>query len=143
MRKQTIRAFGFGLLAASAALYISDQTAPKRPIELSAQQMIQRLETENYVVQKKENEQTEKQLDSAQKEMTAPKTAVQSVTVVIESGMSSNEIAAKLKESGIIQDQAAFNQFLTANGYADKLQTGSFVLKKNMTETEVADALTK
>ncbi|WP_050180854.1 endolytic transglycosylase MltG [Domibacillus robiginosus] len=144
MNKQSIRAFGFGLLAASAALFISGQMLPEQPAELSTQQMIQRLKAENYVIQNNSVGQAQNQADAVQKEKNTQKTITNKpVTFVIETGMSSNEIAAQLKKSGIIEDPASFNQFLTKNGYADKLQVGSFTLKTSMTQKEVADTLTK
>lgn len=144
MKKQPIRAFGFGLLAAAAALFFSHQLTSEPPAELSTEQMIQRLQDANYVVQKKENEQAPiQQSETTQTKNNTQQPTAASVTVSIESGTSSNEIAAKLKKAGIIKDSSSFNQFLTKNGYADKLQIGSFAFKSGMTEEEVADVLTK
>lgn len=144
MKKQSIRAFGFGLLAATAALFFSDQLTSEQPAELSNEQMIQQLQDANYVVQKEENEQAPiQQSETIQTKNNSQQPTAASVTVSIETGMSSNEIAARLKKNGIIEDSSSFNQFLIKNGYADKLQIGSFVFKGGMTEKEVADILTK
>jgi len=144
MKKQPIRAFGFGLLAAAAALFFSNQLTSEQSAELSTEQMIQQLQDADYVVQREENEQAPiPQSETTQTKNNIQQPAAASVTVSIETGMSSNEIAAKLKKAGIIEDSSSFNQFLTKNGYADKLQIGSFVFKNGMTEKEVADILTK
>jgi hypothetical protein len=143
MTKQSIRSFGFGLLAASAALFIFNETEIREPAQLSTEEMIQVLTEENYTIQredsKKESQQTAAPIESNE----AQEPATESVTILVEPGMSSNEIASKLKESGVLTDESAFNQYLTDHGYADNLQVGSFTFQYGMTDKEIAEVVTK
>ncbi|MCP3764238.1 endolytic transglycosylase MltG [Domibacillus sp. A3M-37] len=147
MKKQSIRSFGFGLLAASASLFIFNETETNKPAELSTEEMIQVLTEENYTVQKVDSKEASQQaaapIESNEAQNQTEEPATESVTVLIEQGSSSNEAAAKLKQSGILEDESSFNQYLIENGYADKLQVGSFTFQNGMTQQEIAEVLTK
>ncbi|WP_046173837.1 endolytic transglycosylase MltG [Domibacillus indicus] len=144
MTKQSIRSFGIGLLAASAALFVFNQSESNKSAELSTEEMIQLLEEENYTVQKadssKEQEPASEQTSQAQRQ--PGKAAAQPVTILVESGMSSSEVAVMLKEAGLVDDAEAFNQYLTETGYANRLQTGSFTFQPGMTDEKLAEILT-
>ncbi|OES44363.1 endolytic transglycosylase MltG [Domibacillus iocasae] len=146
MIKQSIRSFGFGLLASSASLFIFSYIEKNEPAELSTEEIIQLLKEDGYNIQKsipeKEAESASDPQETNETKKQAEEPAVRPITMSVEPGMSSNEIAAKLKELGVIEQEAAFNQYLTTNGYADKLQVGSYTFQNEMTDKEIAEVLT-
>lgn len=146
MNKQTIRSFGLGLLTAAAALWLFLQMEPVEQAELSTDEMIERLEADQYVVQKAEEAppeaaETSPETPAEPSETAAPE--ADTVSISVTAGMTSNDVSTQLKTAGLIPDAAAFNQFLTENGYSAKLQVGSFELKKGMSAQNIADVLTK
>lgn len=159
MNKQTMRAFAFGLLAASLALFIYKEAAGSSSASLSEKSMIQKLEKEHYVVltteevaqQQQEKERMQQKLNrlttednkkaspKKEEENTRPK---KSYTLHIESGMSSSEIGTLLEKAGVIDDREKFNTYLTDNGYAEKLQIGEHTVHPSMSMKEIAVVLT-
>ncbi|OXS80408.1 endolytic transglycosylase MltG [Domibacillus enclensis] len=150
MNKQTMRSFGFGLLTAAAALWLFLQMEPVEQAELSTDEMIEHLEAEQYIIQKAEEtpSETAETAPETPAKPSSPEagTAVpeaDTVSISVTAGMTSNDVSTQLKTAGLISDAAAFNQFLTENGYSAKLQVGSFELKKGMSAQNIADVLTK
>ncbi|RJS59694.1 endolytic transglycosylase MltG [Bacillus sp. PK3_68] len=159
MNKQTMRAFAFGLLASALALLIYREAAGSS--SLPEKEMVQSLEKKQYVVwtakeaaqQKQEKEQLEQKLnqvtsgnntgkkatEQAKKESTSRK---KNYTLRIESGMSSSEVGRILKKAGIVEDSEKFNDYLTENGYAEKLQVGEHTVHPSMSMKEIAVVLT-
>ena len=77
---------------------------------------------------------------------TAPPTIPQDTTVVtakivVTKGMFSEAISQAMERTGVISDWRAFNEYLEVNGYAERLQTGTFTLKSTMTFDEMAKIL--
>ncbi len=52
-------------------------------------------------------------------------------------------IATELYENGVIDDAAAFREYLSDNGYAKKLRSGSYTITVGMTYEEIAQLITK
>jgi cytoskeletal protein RodZ len=71
------------------------------------------------------------------------KTSDETVTIVVESGMYSEEVAERLMEAGIIDDAYDFNIWLESTGYATALEVGEFQVKKGMSYEEIAQVLTR
>ena len=69
-------------------------------------------------------------------------TTVVTAKIVITRGMYSEAISQAMERTGVISDWRKFNDFLEANGYAERLQTGTFTLKSTMTYDEMAKILT-
>lgn len=64
------------------------------------------------------------------------------VTITVNGGDGSFEVAKKLKAAGIIQDEREYDTYLCQNGYDRKITTGKHVIKKGATEEEIAKELT-
>ncbi|OMP67673.1 endolytic transglycosylase MltG [Domibacillus epiphyticus] len=155
MTKQSLRSFGFGLLAASAALFVFDYTSTEKT--LTEEEMISALEENNYSVQIEEekNEKLEKKPVEAEPVNTeapvkgeSPEQEQQNVEknkikVTIETGMSSKDVVNELAEAGVIDDAESFNTYLTENDFASDLQIGTFTFSPNMSDEEIAKTLTK
>jgi rhodanese-related sulfurtransferase len=153
MTQQSVRSFGFGLIAAAAALFLFDYTSKDQP--LSNEEMIQLLEENNYTVltadglteQPAETKPVET-VPPAEKEQTVQEESFAeskgtTVTIEIESGMSSDDVVGVLKKAGVIEDEESFNTYLTEIKYASKLQIGTFTLSPNMSNEEIASTLIK
>ena len=63
------------------------------------------------------------------------------ITFEIAGGESLNRIAAHLEDAGLIRSRTAFKYYCDFVGMAQKIQTGSYTLRKSMAMTEVADVL--
>lgn len=157
MTKQAMRAFAFGLLAASFALFIYKETADSA--SLSEKAMIEKLEDKQYTVwtaeeaarQKQAKEELQQQLDRltsnpdekvAQKEHNNEKNEQKAYTLHIKPGMASAEVGRLLEKAGIVEDSEQFNTYLTENGYAGKLQIGEHPVYSSMSMKEIAIVLT-
>ena len=60
----------------------------------------------------------------------------------ISSGDSLNRVASNLESAGLIRSRTVFKYYCDFAGMAQKIQTGTYSLKKDMTMTEIADRLT-
>ena len=63
--------------------------------------------------------------------------------IIIEKGNGPAAISAKLEQSGIINNQLAFNWYVRQNGVGDKLQAGTYRLGPSMTTQVVVEHLVK
>jgi hypothetical protein len=64
-----------------------------------------------------------------------------SITFTMKDGMSTGDLTSWLKDNGLIQDQASFNQKLTQQGIDTKLRPKDYVFKKGMSEQDVLGVL--
>lgn len=65
----------------------------------------------------------------------------EAVTFSMKEGMSTYDLTSFLKEEGLIEDQAAFNQVLTEQGIDTQLRPQDYQFKKGMTQDELLDVL--
>jgi hypothetical protein len=63
------------------------------------------------------------------------------ITVQILNGMSSENVATLLKNSGVITDDKAFNQFMRESGYTRKINVGEYQIPVNSTFDQIADVI--
>lgn len=67
----------------------------------------------------------------------------ENVTFVIWSGQSSYGVAKALAEAGLIEDAAAFDQYLESNGYSKRINSGTYEIPADSTEEEIAKIITR
>ena len=60
----------------------------------------------------------------------------------ITSGQSLNRVSANLEEAGLIRSKTVFKYYCDFAGMGQKIQVGSYTLRKDMTMWEIADQLT-
>lgn len=60
----------------------------------------------------------------------------------ISSGESLNRVASNLEEAGLIRSKSVFKYYCDFAGMAQKIQIGTYALKKDMAMTEIAERLT-
>ena len=63
-------------------------------------------------------------------------------TFEITSGQSLNRVSANLEDAGLIRSKTVFKYYCDFAGMGQKIQVGTYLLRKDMTMTEIADLLT-
>ena len=63
-------------------------------------------------------------------------------SITISSGDSSDRVARKLADAGIVSSAAEYDRFLCANGYDRALRVGTYELKAGMSDDEIARVIT-
>ena len=84
---------------------------------------------------------TEKPTEKPTEAPTEP--AVAEAVLTISPGMYSELVSAELARLGIITNQKEFNSYLVNNGYAERIQTGDFKVKTDMSYDEIARIITR
>ncbi|WP_455224871.1 endolytic transglycosylase MltG [Granulicatella sp.] len=69
------------------------------------------------------------------------KVADKPVSITVESGEVSSDVARKLKEAGVITDSKAFVDYLLENNIAENILAGTFEIKPNSSFEEIARTL--
>ena len=67
----------------------------------------------------------------------------ESVNFNIESGQSLTRVANNLEAAGLVRSKTVFKYYCDFAGFGQKIQSGSYLLNKGMTMTEIADLLTR
>ena len=84
---------------------------------------------------------TEKPTEAPTEAPTKP--AAAKAVLTISPGMYSESVSAELARLGIITNQKEFNSYLVNNGYAERIQTGDFKVKADMSYDEIARIITR
>lgn len=66
-----------------------------------------------------------------------------SVTVVIEFGVTSSRVSEILEEAGLVEDAAVFDDYLCSNGYSRKITAGVYEIRPGTSEEELVAIITK
>ena len=72
---------------------------------------------------------------------TTTKVADKAVTITVESGEVSSDVARKLKEAGVITDSKEFVDYLLENNIAENILAGTFEIQPNSSFDEIARTL--
>lgn len=67
--------------------------------------------------------------------------AAEPVTIVINRGTDSSGVSRQLAAAGLVEDAAAFDAYLCGNGYADKIQVGTFRVMPGTGWEEIAKTI--
>lgn len=67
----------------------------------------------------------------------------QTVTITISSGMWSDSVAAQLKALGAVDSATEFDQFLGANGYAERIAVGTYQIPAGSSYEQIAKIITR
>ena len=82
---------------------------------------------------------TAKTTESTTKE--TAKVADKPISITVESGEVSSDVARKLKEEGVITDSKAFVDYLLENNIAENILAGTFEIQPNSSFEEIARTL--
>ena len=89
--------------------------------------------------EKKTEEKTEKKSEATTEKKEDP--SGEAVEVTIERGMTSEKIARKLQEAGIVESASDFDSWLKRKRYSNKLHVGTFTLTEKMNIEEGKDIM--
>jgi hypothetical protein len=151
MRINLLSSFAAGILISTTicgVVYFSDTTSTQKvsaksseKVQLTATQMKDKLESEGYVVQTKEE--LEKTLQAAKSTETKPadskekEKAVTQVVVNVADGMTSIDVANVLLQAKLIPDAFKFTQDIEARGLQNALRPGSFTVTSDMSYDQI------
>lgn len=99
------------------------------------------VETTEAVTEAPTEKPTEKPTEAPTEKPTEP--AAAKAVLTISPGMYSESVSAELARLGIITNQKEFNSYLVNNGYAERIQTGDFKVKADMSYDEIARIITR
>lgn len=99
------------------------------------------VETTEAVTEAPTEKPTEKPTEAPTEKPTEPVAA--GAVLTISPGMYSESVSAELARLGIITNQKEFNSYLVNNGYAERIQTGDFKVKADMSYDELARIITR
>ena len=74
-------------------------------------------------------------------ETEAPQPQYVTATITITRGMYSEAVSQAMQNEGLIDNWVDFNNYLSANGYSERLQTGSYTMNSGMSYQEMAMVL--
>lgn len=143
MSKQSVRGFGIAIFLVGALIYsMNSLNIPLPGINADASA-------------KKEIEELQQQLATAKQELEEAKVAQEAnsaedeenddvieTTISVFRGNTAYDISRKLQDEGIIDNALQFELFLANGEYSRRIQIGEFTVSSDMTEEELAKALT-
>ena len=143
--KYYLRGLGVGIVVTAIILTIANHLGNK----MSDEDIIKRAGKLGMV--KKEDETlfpptepettTPEPATPAPTEPQTPEVVIHTATITVTSGMYSEAVSQKLEEVGIVSNWREFNEYLTSNGYAERLQTGTHSFNSGMSFNEMAEIL--
>lgn len=142
MFKDLIRILGLSLIISGITLYFIPQNEQSRNNE-SLKADVQELQT----TLKKREEEIAKLQTASEKPAEADtkeegKQEIKTFKLTIEDGDTSLEIATILEGHKLIKNADDFNKLLKSDGYATKIQVGSYELNNDMSMEEIATEIT-
>lgn len=101
--------------------------------------------TESEIPSETESEPATKDSETQEPESQTPPTQVEITQYVLHVtwGDTPKMIAKELEENGIIEEWSAFRDYLSDNGYAGKIRSGSYTITAGMSFEEIAKIITK
>lgn len=64
-------------------------------------------------------------------------------TITVTRGMGSQNVARLLQDAGIVESATDFDSYLIKNGYANRIEVGTYEFTNNMSYQQIADELVK
>ncbi|MEH6995860.1 aminodeoxychorismate lyase [Neobacillus drentensis] len=151
MRINLLSSFAAGILITTTicgVVYFTDDNTTQKAsakssekVQLTAPEMKDKLESEGYVVQTKEE--LEKTLQAAKSTETKPadskekEKAVTQVLVNVADGMTSIDVANALFQAKLIPDAFKFTQDIEARGLQNALRPGSYTVNSDMSYDQI------
>lgn len=157
VNKYRLRAFSFGIIFTVAVIgtyyyfFMNiEQTTVAAPTIEQAKKVV--VAHDFVVLTKKEhlkleqaNEQlkTLKEQQKKQPEKEKQEKKIETYTLKVKTGMTSDDIAQLLKKAQIIDSERDFIDFMAINGYSKSIQLGSFKLTDEMSYEQIAKTITR
>lgn len=67
----------------------------------------------------------------------------ETVKIIVSRGTGSRSVCNQLAEAGLIEDAAAFDQYLIESGYSKRISAGTFEIPKGASDEEIAKIISK
>lgn len=77
--------------------------------------------------------------DTESKKKEDKKEESEEITVEIKKGEVCRQLAEELEQIGLVEDAETFRKYMQQIGYDDRIKVGTYILKRGMTEKEIAD----
>ena len=77
--------------------------------------------------------------DTESKKKEDKKEESEEITVEIKKGEVCRQLAEELEQIGLVEDAETFRKYMQQLGYDDRIEVGTYTLKRGMTEKEIAD----
>ena len=143
--KYYLRGLGVGIVVTAIILTIANHLGNK----MSDEDIIKRAGKLGMVMKEDESlfpptepeTTTPEPATPAPTEPQTPEVVIHTATITVTSGMYSEAVSQKLEEVGIVSNWREFNEYLTSNGYAERLQTGTHSFNSGMSFNEMAEIL--
>ena len=65
------------------------------------------------------------------------------ITIVVKSGANSYSVSKQLAEAGLVESANVYDKYLCNNGYAERIQVGTFEIPMGSSQQEIAKIITK
>ena len=132
------RARELGMVESTLLTNLPDQGKEETQPEESEMQ-----ETKPEESKAEETKPEETKPEESQPEETQNKETDKMVSIVITKGESSTSVSKSLQKAGLVEDAAAFDKYLCANGYDKKIVTGTYEIPIGASEEEIAHLITR
>ncbi|WP_017728332.1 endolytic transglycosylase MltG [Halalkalibacterium ligniniphilum] len=137
-----------GTILCATAYYFFEEsnaqtTAPSHTV--STDEMVLTLEEKGYLVLTEDElaAQQETLIDeSSPSQSEHQSTIIYAMTLSIEPGMSSQQVANRLARGNVIKDESEFLAYLSSHDLIHSLRVGTYDLTSEMSLEEIADAIT-
>ena len=164
--KYFLRGIGIGVLFSAIIFLVAYQTIPqKKPTDAEIIKMAKELGMveendtlgkliENNSEETSTEEVTTEQTTKAEQDVTTEQestkqstadvpetTEVTTYEITVAAGSSSYPVCQQLEQLGLIDNAQAYDDYLIEHGYASKISVGTHILKKGMSDEEIAIAI--
>ena len=142
------RARELGMVESTLLTNLPDQGKEETQPEESKMQETQPEETKPEETKAEETKPEESKAEETKPEESQPeetqnKETDKMVNIVITKGESSTSVSKSLQKAGLVEDAAAFDKYLCANGYDKKIVTGTYEIPIGASEEEIAHLITR
>ena len=135
--KYYLRGLGTGILFATVILTISFAVR-ENSVQGNEQDITQKTTIQETTEETKIIETTTQEIETTQNSLND-----YSVSVTVESGMSSEGVAAMLERAGVIENASEFDEYLRQNDYSKIISVGTYNIEPNSSYEEIAKIITK
>jgi len=143
--KYYLRGFGLGIILTMVIMMIITHSSRQ---ELSSAEIIEKAEKlgmqmaeQNSEPEKVPEKVPEKEAEKDPEKLPIP--VVENISIIVNQGDSSDAVAGKLQNAGLVENAKTFNQYLIEKKYDGILLTGTFSIPKGASTQEIAEILIK
>ncbi len=144
MDRKIVRSAGIGMMASALIIFGAGaviKESPEAETILEDNEMV--ITTDEYDSLQNEIDRWEERVSQLESSDQEQETAISRMILSVESGMTSPDISSALFENGLIDDETAFNEYLSDQSLTDRIQIGDYDLNSTMTIEQIAKLITQ